>query len=190
MARGWKKWAGPAVFLAVAGLALAQAGCLAVAAGAAAAGGAAVGYAYVTAPMARDYPVAPGDAAAATRAALADLQLPLVNEKNDGGVVTLESRTGDDSKVVVTLEPVSSRVPADGTLTHVAVRVGHFGDDAVSARIHDQINQRVMAPAAPGGRLVPQPQPSAQAARPAETAPPPLAGAAPIQPAKHETKQP
>jgi hypothetical protein len=184
MASAYRKWVGRSAFLAVAALALANAGCIALAAGAAAAGAGGVAYAYFTAPLIHDYPTGVNDTAAATKLALADLQFPLVNEKAEDGNVVVESRTGDGYKIVVNLDVLASRVPADGTMTRVSVRVGHFGDDAVSARIHDQINLHL---APPPGRITPQAQ-----AKSFETPPPPLAGPppSPIQPVKRETKQP
>jgi len=168
--------------VAVALAALANAGCLALAAGAAAAGAGGVAYAYFTAPLVHDYPTGLNETVAATKSALAELQFPVDNEKAEGEGVVLESHTGDHYKIVVNFEVLASRVPADGSMTRVSIRVGHFGDDAVSGRIHDQINLHV-APSA--GRLTPQAQ-----AKSFETAPPPLAGPPPVQPAKHETKQP
>jgi hypothetical protein len=183
MTSAWRKWVGRTAFLAVALAALANAGCIALAAGAAAAGAGGVAYAYAYAPLIHDYPTGLNETVAATKLALADLQFPLDNEKADGDGAVLESHTGDKYKVVVNFEPLPSRVPADGSMTRVSVRVGHFGDDAVSGRIHDQINMHL---GPPPGRLTPQAQ-----ARPNETPPPPLAGPpAAVQPAKHETKQP
>ncbi len=76
-------------------------------------------------------------------------------------------------------------MPADGSTTRISVRVGHFGDDAVSVRLQDQFAKHMPAPAAPAGPAVAN-RPSGP--RPAETAPPPLANS--VVPAKLEVKQP
>jgi hypothetical protein len=168
MAATWKRWAARAALVAVALVALANAGCLVAAVGAAAGTAGAVTYFYFTAPLVRDYPAAYGDALAATKAALADLQFPVVKEEPLGQGTLIETRTGDNVKVQVTLDVLTSPVPADGSLTRVSVRVGHFGDEAVSARIQDQIAKHMPPPPAPA-------VPTVLAPRPPETAPPPLA---------------
>ena len=165
----WKRIGSRAAFLVVAAVAVANAGCIAAAVTAAAAGGAAVGYAYYTAPLIQDYPTSYGDALAATKAALTDLQFPIVKEQPADGGDVIETRTGDGVKVRVSLDLVTSAVPADGALTRVSVRVGHFGDDTISSRIQGQIAKHLPTAVAP-------PSPTLQAPRPPETAPPPLAG--------------
>jgi hypothetical protein len=71
-------------------------------------------------------------------------------------------------------------------MTRISVRVGHFGDDAVSARIQDQIAKHMPAAPAPGPGPVVANRPGG--GRPVETAAPPLAS--PVVPAKHVVKQP
>ncbi len=168
MRASWKTWLKRTAFLVVATLALANAGCIVAAVGAAAGGAAAVGYAYYSAPLTRDYPVAFGDASAAVKAALADLQFPVVKETPVGGGTLIETHTGDGVKVQIALDVITSPVPADGSLTKISVRVGHFGDEEISARIQDQIARHL-----PG--LPPPPGPTLQPPRPPETSPPPLA---------------
>jgi hypothetical protein len=167
MTATWKRWLNRAALAAIAAAALAHAGCLAAAVGAAAGGAGALTYFYCTAPVERDYPVAYGDALTDVKAALADLQFPLVDEKTQGGGTVIETRTGDGVRVQIALDLVTSPVPADGSVTRVSVRVGHFGDEAISARIHDQIAKHVPPPVPPLARPAPPP--------PVETAAPPLA---------------
>jgi len=69
--------------------------------------------------------------------------------------------------VQITLDLLTSPIPADGSMTRVSVRVGHFGDETISTRIHDQIAKHVPPPAPPLARPAPPP--------PVETAAPPLA---------------
>jgi Protein of unknown function (DUF3568) len=168
MACTWKRTVSRAMFALVAAVAVVNTGCIAAAVTAAAAGGAAVGYAYYTAPLIQDYPASYGDSLAAVKAALTDLQFPIVKEQPVDAGAVIETRTGDGVKVRVSLDLVTSAVPADGSLTRVSVRVGHFGDETISTRIQDQIAKHLPAVAAP-------PSPTLQAPRPPETAPPPLA---------------
>jgi hypothetical protein len=168
--RGWAA-------LAVAAAAGLNAGCLGLAIGAAAGGAAGAGYVYLQGTMYRDYPAPVPDTGKAVHEALADLQMPILAEDR----VSFESQTADGSKVKIRLDGVASRVPSEGESTHVAVRVGALGDEAVTRRILDQVSTRlvssqriapVAAPAAPGAI-----QPASL--RPAETAPPPVAAPEP-----------
>ena len=129
MARSWKRWAGRAAFVAVAAAALVNAGCLVAAVGAAAGAAGAAGYYYYTAPLVHDYPSPYGDTLTAVKAALAELQFPIVKEQPVGGGTLIETHTGDGVAVQVALDLVTSPVPADGSLTRLSVRVGHFGDE-------------------------------------------------------------
>jgi hypothetical protein len=160
-----------AAYLGLAALALGNAGCL-VAAAAGAAGGAA-GYAYYKGKVSRPYLANLEDVRAATRKALAELQLPVVKDEpsSDGG--RIESQAGSDS-VVITFELRSSPVPGEGPVTEVGVRVALFGNEGLSERILDQISFHLVPPGA-----VPVPPPlSAQPpppAAPPQSPPPPLA---------------
>jgi hypothetical protein len=186
MTRSWKSWLSRAAFVAVTAVALANAGCLIAAVGAAAGGAAAVSYAYYNAPLIHEYPIKYADAMAAVKTSLTELQFPLVKEQPDGASTLIETRTGDGVPVKIFLDVLTSPVPADGSITRISVRVGHFGDDAVSARIQDQIAKHVPAPPAPPPGPVVANRPAG--GRPAETVAPPLAN--PAVPAKHEVKQP
>ncbi|HVS36110.1 MAG TPA: DUF3568 family protein [Gemmataceae bacterium] len=167
MAATWKQWATRAALAAVAATALVNAGCLVAAVGAAAGAAGAAGYLYYTAPLVRDYAAPYGDALTAVKTALADLQFQIDKEKSVGGGTLIETHTGDGVSVQITLDLLTNPVPADGSMTRVSVRVGHFGDEEISTRIQDQIAKHVPPPAAPLARPAPPP--------PVETAPPPLA---------------
>ncbi|MCI0458698.1 MAG: DUF3568 domain-containing protein [Gemmataceae bacterium] len=148
--------------LVLAFLALANSGCLAVAVGTAAAGGA-VGYAYWRGNVWQEYPAGFEPAWTAAQAALLDLGLPLTGvERESTSEGTLKSQTGDGTSVTITLETRPGRIPAEGPVTRVNVRVGLWGDPAVSERLLAQVQARLSA--AP--EVVPLP--------PAQTAPPPL----------------
>ena len=88
------------------------------------------------------------------------------SSRKAGGLI--ETHTGDGVKVQIALDVVTSPIPADGSVTKVSVRVGHFGDEEISTRIQDQIARHL-----PG--LPPPAVPTLQPPRPPETAPPPLA---------------
>jgi hypothetical protein len=177
-----------AFYVVVACLAAAQAGCLIVAAGVAG-GAAATGYCYYKGRYYRDYPTAIGDALAAVRTALLELQFPVLSEEAKNGTAFVSSKTADGSAIRIYLDTVDSRVPADGpALTRVAVRVGAFGDEEVSRRILDQVTRHLVAPAilmptaqpTAGAPPAPSPvRPASAALMPGETPPPPLAPPAP-----------
>lgn len=133
------------LFSALALLALVHGGCLWIAAGAA--GGAAVGAAYYYGKDCQAFPSSLDDSAAATRTALADLGMPVLEEQREGGSAFIKSQTGDGDPVRVYLDPEGSKFPADGPLTKLTVRVGAFGDHPVSNRVLDQIGAH-LAPAA------------------------------------------
>jgi hypothetical protein len=165
--------------------ALANSGCLLIAAGAAGGGGAAC-YAYYKGRVCDTYHAGLDDTVAATKAALADLGMPLLSEEHDKATASLVSRTADGDKVRIKLDLQVSRIPADQVQTWVGVRVATFGDQTVSNRLLDQIGFHltpIPPPASPGQRVVPIPTgtpggPPAQLLQPAgaqaQTPAPPL----------------
>jgi hypothetical protein len=161
-------------YVIMAALVLTNSGCLLVAAGAA--GGAAVGYAYYKGKVCQFYNASLPDAYAATRTALTELGMPLGHEEHNQLEGSIESRTGDGEQVRIHFETVPSKIPAEGTLTRVCVRVATFGDGFVSERILDQIGAHL----APPGSLAP---PAPPTWTPAQAAPAQLAPAQPVQPA-------
>jgi hypothetical protein len=173
-----RNWRRGLFTLVAAALLLANAGCLFVAAGAAAAGGAAAVYAYSRGRLYRDYPVGLEESRRAVLTSLSELQFSLDKEEPTKEGLTITSRTGDGRPVTIDLETHVAPVPAEGTSTRIAVRVGTLGDEAVSARLLDQVDLHLAPPTrnavpigttppgAPTGRL----QPVA-----AETQAPPLA---------------
>jgi hypothetical protein len=174
------------VYLAVALLAVVNAGCLLVAAGAAA-GGAAIGYVYFNGRLSQNYPTNLATALAASRAGLADLQLPIVAEGTGRGTAELTSRTPDNSKVRIYLEEIPSRLPVEAPTVRITVRVGLTGDRVVSEQILGQVGAHIPLPGAVGPpaappMTIPAPPPQPTAANgPPETKAPPLAGPGPIQ---------
>jgi len=165
-------------------LPLCAGGCLWVAAGAA--GGAALTYAYCQGRVSQVYAASLDDAWAATRTALTELQMPILEESREKG--SFKTRTSDGDTVRIHLDPEMSRIPADGPLTRVSVRVALFGDHPVSARVLDQIGAHLVppgtVPAGPPGAWsgtppVPPPPPPA-GMLPPTTAPPPLLPPEPV----------
>ena len=152
--------------------ALVNGGCLLAVAGAAGAGAAAAGYVYYNGLLYRDYPSNQADTLAAVRAALDELKFPIKEEKTDTGSVYIRTRTNDGHSVRIFLDLVPSPIPVEGTMTRVGVRVGYAGDEAVSARILDQVSRHLVPPSmlpAPAGAALGAPRPAN------ETQPPPLA---------------
>jgi hypothetical protein len=189
----WWNWIGLVVF---AGLVLANSGCLLVAAGAA--GGAAVGYAYYKGKINETYAAAFNDSWAATHTALAELGMPILKENRVGDTGTIETRTADDDNVHISLECLRSRIPAEGPITQVSVRVATFGDRPVSDRVLYQIGMHLapvnyvpqpvaQVPGSPGvvqAGVQTAPPPLANSSSSGQTAPPPSGPPQPIQPAK------
>jgi hypothetical protein len=189
MGESGQGWVRRRAYLGLAALLLVNAGCLVVAASAAVGGAAAAaGYAYYNGCLYRDYPASLGDALAAVRMALAELQFPILKEETDTGSAVVLTRTADGSKVRVHLDLVPSRIPVEASATRVSVRVGALGDEAVSVRLLDQISAHLV-PTGATPRLTPQPAAplpalgpiqTTAATRPGETPPPPLAPPEPV----------
>ncbi len=166
-------------FLLVAGLLLCNTGCLAVALGTVAAGGtAAAAYAYANGRFYRDYSTKLPEAQEATRTALKELQLPVNHEEPAADKTYIESKTGDGDRIQIFVETIPGRIPAEGTVVRIAVRVGAFGDQTVSSRILDQVSLHLVAPVQvrQDGQVPPPPPSQRLQPLPYETPPPPLAG--------------
>ncbi len=148
-------------YLFVALICVGNAGCLAAALGAAGVAGGATGYAYYKGQVCQAFPAACDDVWLATRSALADLAMPILEENHTTGWI--ESRTGDDTRVHIHIKTLTSKVPADGILTRVCVRVAFFGDHDLSFRILNQISLHLRPAVAnepPVSGAVPGPAPT------------------------------
>ena len=115
-----------AIYVFLLALTLANSGCLLIAAGAA--GGAAVGYAYANGRVYETYNANFGDAWAATQTSLRELGMPIVKEERNADGGFLESRTADNETVRIYVDALPSKIPAEGSLSRVSVRVATFGD--------------------------------------------------------------
>lgn len=131
-------------------------GCLWVAAGLGAAGAAT--YVYTKGNVCEEYRADYNETWQATKAALAELKLPIGEEKPGASSGTIEARTGDQTTVYIDIESIPPRIPAEGPTTSVCVRVGLIGDDEVSHRILDAVGVKLLRELAPGSdRIAPQP---------------------------------
>jgi hypothetical protein len=137
---------------------LSSSGCLAAAVTAGVVGAGAAGYTYYQAAVPRDYPATMDSTWVVTQQALTELGMTIETAQRDNDTASIQSRTGDGTKVEITLEPRTARIPADGQWTHVTVRVGLIGDAKVADRIFNQMDTRLAPQPPPPGRLVPVPQ--------------------------------
>ena len=160
------------IYLLLAAGSLVSGGCLAVAAGGIAGAGAAT-YIYFKGKVCQDYPSSFSDAWAAVQKALQDEGFPLVSNENDGKSGKITTRTTDGTTITVDLEVIPSRIPAEGSLTRVCVRVGLLGDQPLSERLLSRINSHLAPPGTP------IPVPTAGAPGPGWT---PAGGPGPIRP--------
>jgi Protein of unknown function (DUF3568) len=125
----------------LAACALANCGCLLVAAGTAV--GAATGVAYVNGKISATYFAYPRDVWMATRQGLTELGMPLLKESFDGFNGSVESKTSDGDKVFITLECLSPAGTIDGAFTRLSIRIASFGDRKGSELIFQQIGSHV-----------------------------------------------
>lgn len=115
--------------LLLAMVAVGATGCLAVAAGAGA--GAAVAYVRgeLTATLSSDYEAV----TQATNRAIGELQFVKVSERKDALLDVIVARNAADKKIEIRLENTAR------DLTKVRIRIGIFGDEALSMAILDKI---------------------------------------------------
>jgi hypothetical protein len=189
----WRNsWTGPA-YVALAAVALANAGCLAAAAGVAA-GGAAAGYAYYKGRVSQDFNASLDDTWAATLTALGELGMPVVSQQRDATSGGIESRTSTNDTVHMSLETHPSAIPAEGTLTRVGVRIGTFGDAPLSERLLNQISAHLVARLAASPQVSASPpgpiQPSSWMAPGSRTNPPPSPPIPPASPVPQTAEPP
>jgi len=132
-----------AACLLLAILAVGQSGCLLIAAGAA--GGAAAGYAYYNGRVCQSYVANFEDAWAATHTALGELGMPILKEERQTSCGVIKTQTSDGDRIRIALDVIPSRIPAEGSLTRICVRVATFGDHPVSERILYQVGAHLVA---------------------------------------------
>jgi hypothetical protein len=125
-------------------IAAANAGCLLAAAGVA--GGTAAGYVYCKGKLCDAYTANFDDVWAAAHSALVDLGMPVVQEERGPLKGFLRTQLADGERVRIHFKVIPSKIPVEGTLTQVTIRVGTFGDHPASVRILSQISAH-LAPA-------------------------------------------
>jgi len=162
-------------YLALAVITLGQAGCLVAAVGAAASGAGAAGYFYAQGKVCDEFTASFDDAWAATQEAMSELSLPIKTQARDTNLSgDLESVTSDGDVIRIHIETRPAKIPADGSISRICVRVGTWGDYAVSEKVIHQVEAH-LAPA----KAAPAPNQtwSGQAAVTPASAEPPLLGA-------------
>jgi len=148
------------LYVLIAVLTLTQSGCLLALAGVAG-GAAATGYFYYKGRVYRDFPASFPEVYNAVRAALLDLNFVIFSDEPKDGKACIVTKTTNGKKVRIYLDCLHSPIPAEGLLTRVSIRVACFGDEAVSARIFNQIAFRLSHPA-PAASAQPAPPPVQQ----------------------------
>lgn len=74
---------------------------------------------------------------AASKKALADLELGIIQDNKDKIGATLVSRDSQDKKITITLKAVSDQS------TEISVRYGTFGSEAKSSMIYNKIKENL-----------------------------------------------
>lgn len=108
---------------------LLQAGCLAVAAGAAGAGTVAYLRGALVVSLENEY----NETVRAANAAIEQLEFAKVSESKDALSAILIARTAEDTRVEIKINRVADRV------SKVEIRVGLFGDEAISVAVLDRM---------------------------------------------------
>jgi len=154
MARKWKKWRSGAALLGLGAALTATSGCLWLAASAAVGGAAGAGYVYYKGKVTQPYNASLDHVWAASHTALAELGMGVESESRDNISGTIYSTLANGEKVRIYLDVKESKIPAEGPLTVVAIRVGMIGDEGASVRILHQIDAHLTHPpvvSRPGG---------------------------------------
>jgi len=112
---------------------LATAGCGAILVG----GGAALGtFAYVNGEATGTYDTSLDKAFAASKAVCAELGIPVLKEEKDNSSAKIQGKLNGDT-VIISLELVGEDI------TEISVRVGLWGNESASRRIHNAITFRL-----------------------------------------------
>lgn len=122
-----------AVFLAVAGAALVQSGCVAVAA----AGAAGTGVAWYSGRLDSTLNVSIDRAYEGTQRAIKEMQFAQVSSTKSGVDAHVIARTALDKKIDIKLERAGDAV------TRISIRVGVFGDETLSLTILEKIKANI-----------------------------------------------
>ena len=90
-------------------------------------------YKFIEGNLIRDYPLTYARAWDATNTALENLRISVTDSINEGTEGKIESIRKDGKKVVIVIRDRGQGVSS------IAIRIGTFGDETGSARIHDEI---------------------------------------------------
>ena len=126
------RWASWVMAAGLASLAVVQTGCVVVAVGAAGVAGAGA-VAYVRGDLQASLPNGYESVVRASSKAIYQLQFKKVEDNHDALKAVLVARTADDKKVEITVTRESDEN------TKVVIRVGFFGDQALSMTILEKI---------------------------------------------------
>lgn len=110
-----------------------QSGCLLVAAGAAT--GATV--AYVSGDLNTAVDADPGQIATATKAAMEKLEISVISTDSSSVDAKIVGRTARDTRLTVTAKSTTAK------LSELSIRAGRFGDDALQARLLEEIRAQL-----------------------------------------------
>jgi len=108
-------------------------GCVAIAAGAAGAGAAA----YVNGALKSTVEASVRETAQASKAAVKELDFKLISEQVDAVSGQVVARTAQDKKIMFKLKEKTAE------LTELSIRVGAFGDEDLSRRIHRRVRDNL-----------------------------------------------
>lgn len=111
-------------------------GCFLVAVGAAGAAGAGT-VAYIKGELDATLPYDYNTAADASLKAVDQMHFALISQSRDGAGALVTARTVEDTRITINVERV------DANLAKVKIRVGTFGDEALSRSILDQIKRNL-----------------------------------------------
>jgi hypothetical protein len=140
--------------IALALLALSQAGCLVLAAGAVGGGAAAIGIRRGT--VARSFEASVDDTTVALQSALRDLGLPIQNPRGRPNFAEIDSTMSGGGAVLMTVMPDPTTAPGEKPQARVEVHVKVFGDKQFSERLLEQVGYRLKNPTPAPPPLPPQ----------------------------------
>src|SRR5262245_12837081 len=155
LARRWS-------ILAVVVLAVSQAGCIWLAAGAV--GGGAAAYGIRRGTVTRTFEASVDDTTVALQSALRDLGLPIEKPRGRPNFAEIDSTLPGGGAVLMTVMPDAATAPGDKPQARVEVHVKVFGDKQFSERLLEQVGYRLKNPAPPlqtPTTMIPPPPPFA-----------------------------
>ena len=148
------------LLIGIAVLAMGQAGCVLLAAGAVGGGATAFGIARGT--VTRSFDASVEATATAAHTALQDLGLPVQRPRWSPGFAEVDSTLAGGEPVLITMRNEIQPVPTDPPKTRIEVHARIFGDKTFSERLLDQIGHRLKNPGPPPATQTTLPPPPAE----------------------------